>query len=190
MIAIPKNHTTPEARPAWHDRFMALVPAIKEQARVAFRHLRPEARSEAIQEVVVNACVAFRCLFELGKADLAYPTPLALYAIKQYREGRRTGTKSNCKDISSSYCQKKKGVGVGRLDRYDRLEQQWIEVLVEDRRSGPAEIVQAKLDIGDWMASLSHRRRKIAKVLAIGETTKETARKFQVSEGRISQVRR
>ena len=169
---------------------MALVPAIEQQARVAFRHLRPERRAEAIAEVVANACDAFVRLVELGKTDIAYPTPLAMYGVMQYREGRRTGTKSNVKDVSSPYAQNKKRFGVGQLDRYDRLEEKWLEILIEDKRSGPAEIVQAKLDISDWMASLTRRCRKIANVLATGETTEAAAKKFHVSAGRISQVRK
>ena len=190
MIVVVQDHDHAALDPVHVDQFLQMIPAIKRQARLAFRDLDPEGKEEAIADVVANAFVAFYRLAQLGKTDIAYPTPLAMYGVKQYREGRRTGTKSNCKDISSSYCQKKKRFGVGRLDRFDKQDQHWIEILLEDKRSGPAEIVQAKLDIGDWMVSLSRRRRKIAVTLATGESTKAAARKFRVSAGRISQVRK
>ena len=38
--------------PAWHTRFLAMLPAIEAHARVAFRHLTPEAREDAVQETI------------------------------------------------------------------------------------------------------------------------------------------
>ena len=190
MIAPIRRPKTDIHHQTSHEEFLAMVPAIRRQAALAFRDLDLEGKEEAIADVVANAFVAYERLAQLGKTDIAYPTPLAMYGVKQYREGRRVGTRSNVKDVSSRYAQQKKRFGVGRLDRYDKQEQQWIEVLVEDKRFGPAEIVQAKLDIGDWMASLSRRRRKIATTLATGETTQTAARKFKVTASRISQVRK
>jgi hypothetical protein len=48
-----------------------MLPVIVSHARFAFKHLRPEARSEAIQEVVANCCRAYVRLAELDKLSLA-----------------------------------------------------------------------------------------------------------------------
>ena len=84
-----------KARPspslAWHRAFMALLPRICYYARFAFRGLDPEAKQEAIQSVVAGALNAYVRLVQLGKADIAYATPLAMYAIRQYCDGRRLG---------------------------------------------------------------------------------------------------
>ncbi len=40
-------------------------------------------------------------LVRRGKAGLAYPTPLADYAIRQVRAGRRVGCRQNAQDIMS-----------------------------------------------------------------------------------------
>ena len=48
-----------------------MMPAIKAHAKIAFRHLGPEAREEAVQETLCNACCAFARLVEFGKTDLA-----------------------------------------------------------------------------------------------------------------------
>ena len=98
------------AAPEWHATFLRMLPAIRQHARIAFRHLRAEAREEAIQGVVCNACAAIARLAELGKLDLAYPTVLARYGVAQVKDGRMTGGHLNCKDISSPYCQRLKGV--------------------------------------------------------------------------------
>src|SRR5664279_5096951 len=112
-----------------------MLPAIVTHARISFRRLNPEARQDAVQEVVCNACRAVARLAELGKLDLAYPTVLARYAVAQVRDGRRVGCKLNVRDVSSQYCQRKKGVVVERLDHFDKEENTWSEAVVQDTRS-------------------------------------------------------
>jgi hypothetical protein len=88
------------------------------------------------------------------------------------------------------YAQQRKGFKVERLDQFERKNNGWMEVLVEDRRSGPAEIAASRMDFAAWIRSLPKQDRKIAVTLAAGETTGATAKQFGVSPSRISQVRR
>jgi FixJ family two-component response regulator len=76
-----------------------------------------------------------------------------------------------------------------RLDRFNRRKGQWREVLVEDRRSSPAEIAATRLDFADWLKTLPTRDRQIAETLAIGETTGRVARMFRISAARVSRLR-
>jgi hypothetical protein len=158
-------------------RFVSLLPQIQEQARFAFRDEPREHRQELIAEVIANAFVALVRLVERGLSDMIYPTPLAQYAIKQVRSGRRVGCKMNVHDVSSEYAQRAKHFAVERLDRYDERKREWKEVLVEDRKAGPADTAAARIDIGDWFESLPQHTRNIAETLAGGETTKTTAKK-------------
>ncbi len=190
MIAHAQPHTGEHSVPEWHERFLEMLPAIERHARIAFHRLDPEAKAEAVQEVTANAIVAFARLVELGKADLGYPTPLVEHGIAQFRAGRRVGSKLNVNDVTSVRCQVMKGVRVGRLDHFDEEDQEWKEVLIEDRRAGPAETACCRIDFADWLRTLSRRYRRIATTLATGETTKRVARRFRVSPGRISQIRR
>jgi len=171
-------------------KFEELLPSITDQARYAFRNQNADEREELVAEVVANAYVAFQRLEERGKADLAYASPLAQFGIKQVRVGRRVGTKMNVRDISSDYCQLANLLTVDRLDEYDPLSGSWREVVIEDRRSGPADIAAMRVDFGDWLRKLPRQLRSIAKFLATGETTGATARRFNVSSARISQLRR
>ncbi len=82
---------SPAPRPHWHKAFHALLPAILKHAKFAFASLKPEARAEAVQEVVANACQAYARLVELGKTDIAYATALARYGVKQTRDHRKVG---------------------------------------------------------------------------------------------------
>ena len=167
-----------------------MMPAIAKYACRAFHHLDAEARAEAIQEIMVNAMLAYCRLHQRGKVDLAYPSVLARYAVAQFRDGRRVGEKMNCRDVLSPYARRLKGIQVESLHRSDREREPWREVLVEDKHAGPAETAAARIDFAEWFASLTPRDRKIAKVLTQGSSTKDVARRFRVSPGRISQKRR
>jgi hypothetical protein len=167
-----------------------LLPQIIVRAKIAFRHLKPEARAEMVQEVVCNALQAFSRLVKLKKTSIAYAAPLATFGIKQARDGRKVGGHLNCLDVSSSYCQRLKDIILDRLDHFDPAENVWEEILVEDRRAGPAEIASTRIDFNDWLASLNRRDRRVAEFLAQGESTRAAARKFKVSDGRISQLRK
>jgi RNA polymerase sigma factor (sigma-70 family) len=190
MIRIASKPRAPQPTPAWHADFLAMLPMIRRRAQRAFRHLKPEARDDAIQEVLASALVAFVRLVESGKAHLAYASPLTAYGICRFRAGRTVGSRLNVCDVTSRYCQVIKGVRVERLDHFDTGEEEWKEILVEDRHAGPAETAAARIDIGNWLAGLPRRQRRIAELLATGESTSEAAEKFRVSRGRVSQIRR
>ena len=149
-----------------------------------------EARAEAVQNVICNTWAALVALAKRGKLDLAYPTVLARYGIKQTRDHRIVGGHLAIKDVLSKYCQQKKGVVVERLDKFDEDENQWGEAIVEDKTSGPADIARVRLDFDAWLKQLPRRNRRLAEFLALGNRTKDAAQKFRMSEGRISQVRR
>jgi hypothetical protein len=163
-----------------HDKFLAILPAIRTQAKLAFRGVAPEAKEEFVAEVVANAFCAYQRLVERGKEDVAHPTPLAWYAIKQVRSGRRVGIKLNVRDVMSP---------ANRRVVVQHFEGEWQEALVEDRNAGPAEIAASRIDMADWLKSLGRGKRRIAKSLARGETTSTVARMFGLTAGRISQLR-
>ena len=187
MIAHAKPSRSEKSLSAWHEKFLAMMSIIRTGA---FRHLGPEAREEAVQAVLYNTCAAYARLVELGKADLAYPTVLARYGVAQVKDGRRLGGHLNCKDVSSEYCQRAKGLSLERLDKYDSKEDVWQKAIIEDRHAGPAEVAATRIDFSAWLGLLPRRLRKIATFLASGETTTAAAKRFRVSQGRISQIRR
>jgi hypothetical protein len=172
------------------DRFLEMLPQIRLQARHAFRNQLPSRRQELIGEVVANCWVAYIRLIERGLHDVIYPSPLARFAVKQVRDGRRVGTRLNVLDVSSKHCQRAKGFKMERLDVLNDSGNAWREIVVEDKRSGPDLIAATRIDFGAWLKSLPRMKRQIAKFLATGETTSATARRFRVSRGRVSQLRR
>jgi hypothetical protein len=175
---------------AWHAGFLAMLPAIRRHLRIAFRGLDPEARAEAVQEGICNAMIAYVRLHERGKLDRAYPSPLAIYAARQVRDGRKVGGNLNIKDVSSAYCRRLKHVTLERLDKWDRNEEEWLEIIVEDRKATPADVVRVRLDFAAWLKTLPRRDRKVALDLARGNRTGEVAHRYDLSDGRISQLRK
>ena len=132
------------------------------RVRVAFRHLDAEGREEAVQEVTAYAVIAFKELWDRGKAELAYPSVLALYGIKRVKIGRMTATPLNCKDVSSTYCQLQKNVTLERLDRFDKYEGVWLEAVVEDHHAPVVEQVWFRIDFPAWLSGFPDRDRQIA----------------------------
>jgi len=189
MIAFAKRPKPRIKAPTWHAAFLKMLPKIQRHAWIAFRGLPPEARQELVEEAVANAFVAYARLVERGKEHLARPSPLARFAVSQVRVGRRVGGHLCVRDVLSGYAQFSKGFSVGRLDHFGEEENGWQEIILEDRRAGPAEIAATRIDFASWLRLLPPRRRKIALTLATGETTREAALKFGVTAGRISQLR-
>jgi hypothetical protein len=187
LISIPAH---PACQAAWHATFVDMLPTIVAQARFAFRQLNLEAREEAVQEVVCNACQAFARLEAMGKQAIAYPTPLARYGIVQARQGRKVGSRLSIRDVMSVYCQRRKGISVERLSGAGRSAG-WRDAVVQDTRNSPVpDIVSFRVDFAAWLSGLPRRDRRIAKALAMGDRTSEVSARFHVSAARVSQLRR
>ena len=89
MIALLKPDLIDGQQELVPDRFLKLLPQIRRQASIAFRHHRAEARQELIEEVIARAYCAWFRLVQLGKEAVAYATPLAnLPSAGSVRGGR------------------------------------------------------------------------------------------------------
>ena len=170
-----------------NDLFERFIPAIKRHARMAFRNFRPQDRVEAVAEVVANAFAAFRRLAERGKLDVAYPSPLARFAVAQVRSGRRVGRKLDSHDVFSFVVQRQQGFTVASLETGDPGV--WREALVDNTVTPVADAAAFRLDFLAWLGSLRQRDRELIKFLSLGNTPRETARQFRLSQARISQLR-
>ncbi len=185
-----KRSTRISSPPDWHADFLKMLPKIADHASFSFRHLNGDSRDEMIQEVVANACTAYARLVEQGRADAATWSSLARFAIRQVRDGRKVGSGLNIRDVCSHHCQIRKGVHVQNLSRWDEQEQEWTEMVIEDRHATPADVAAFRVDFRQFLKSLSRRNRKLALQLAKGHATSWVACQFKISAGRVSQLRR
>ncbi len=63
--------------------------------------------------------------------------------------------------------------------------------MVQDTRNSPVpDIVAFRCDFADWLKRLRRRDQRIAKSLALGHRTGDVAKRFNVCDGRVSQLRR
>ena len=187
MIASIK-YPTDQSHASVHDKFLMMLPLIRQQAQLAFRKALPELKDELVAEVVANAYATFSRLVQRGKADLAYATPLAQFAIRQVCAGRRVGGTPGTRDLMSVAGSVRHGLKREPMYRWVRATREWRELLIEDKTAGPAETAAARIDFANWMRRLPPRARAVATVLAKGESGCEAAERFGVSPCRISQL--
>lgn len=174
----------------WQKDFLRMLPQIECHARFAFRDRKGEAREEAVQETICNACVVYARMAQQGRTGAATWSSLVTYAIRQVRDGRRVGGSLNVRDVTSDHCRLRKRVKVQPLCRWDEPNQEWRELLVEDKTCTPAELAASRIDVPAFFETLGPKKRRIAEALATGESTRKVAKRFGVSPGRISQLRR
>jgi hypothetical protein len=189
MIAIARPEAPKHSDRAWQAKFETMLPMIERKAARAFRKVRREVREDLVAEVIANVFCALARLVERGCESKAFVTPLTDFAIKQVRAGRRVAGSPSCRDVMSWLRRADSDRPIWRLFRHSQKSNGWHEMLVEDRRCGPAEVAAMRIDFGHWLKILSKHDRRIATQLATGETTSRVAKKFGLSAGRISQLR-
>jgi RNA polymerase sigma factor (sigma-70 family) len=167
--------------------FLSMLPNICSVAQHAFRRLQPEAREEAVQEVVAHAFAAFTRLMQQGRQHLAFGSVLGRYAVTQYLAGRRTGSRLNSGDVMAPG---QRRCHVESLDEFDPHEDEWRAAMVEDTRTPVPDQASFRIDFPDWLSVLGGRERAVAQSLAAGYTTAEVAEQHGISPSRVSQLRR
>jgi hypothetical protein len=162
--------------------FETRLPEIECLAGSHFRHLDPDAREEAVQNSVVLAYRYWLRLVEVGKSGEDCFKAAIWWATKHTKQGRKGG---GCGKVKAKcvldYARRRKG-GVAIQGGVD------LNYFVGPAASTP-DAVSFRLDVPVFLGTLPERDRRIAMTLADGHGTTETARKFGVSPGAISQAR-
>ncbi len=112
------------------------------------------------------------------------------YAMLQIRRGRVAGCRLNGLDVMSRYAQIGHGFKVVPLENHDPDDDSWVNDAVESRNTSVLDQIAIRMDFRSWLESLGRRTRRIAVDLAKGFRTSEVSRKYGVTPGRISQLRR
>ena len=180
--------TSPE--PSWQEKFLAILPAIERQATFALRHLSGEALEDAVAEVVANCTCAFRRLHEKGRLHVAFASALVRFAVAQFHDGRRVGSRQNSHDVYDLLARREGRYRLCSLNAAHQHGAVWAEAVIDNRRSPVPEQVSFRIDFPEWLAEQGTRKREIAERLSLGCSTSEVASEFEVSRARISQLRR
>ena len=83
MIAPVQTNRPQIVGPQHQEQFLGMLPQIRSQACRAFRRFQRELREDLIQEVIASSYCAYVSLVRRGRANAAYATPLANFAIRQ-----------------------------------------------------------------------------------------------------------
>jgi len=188
-----------------HDSFLALLPKLQSHATIYFRDVRcPGRKEDAVQECVALAWKWHRRLHERGRNVNHFPTVFAMLVAKAVRCGRRLCGQEKAKDVLSPRAQWRGGFKVASLPSSTRTDfdtlyaiprgqqiQDAFEERLQDNAITPVPDQAAfRVDFPSWLRTLTARERRIIRAMICNERTKDLSRRFKVSRGRISQLRR
>jgi len=191
--------------PAAQAKFLTLLPRIENHARIHFRDIEcADTKADRVAECAALGWKWYVRLHERGKDVGEFPMVFVFYIARAVRSGRRAVGHEKANDVMSPVAQHKHGLRVERLacstctnreslygdPTGQRREDAYEERLSDNSITPPDEQAMFRIDFGNWLQTLSGREQTIVEVLSRDESTGETARRFGVSPGRISQMRK
>lgn len=125
-----------------------------------------------------------------AKARKGTPGTVAHNACRKVLDGRGLGTGESARSIDHpNPVRQKDGVRGKSVCRMTRRGSFYLQHFAREGEN-PAEIAAFEIDFADWRTRLSKRKREMVRAFLEGLTTREAAKFFKVSPGRISQIRR
>jgi len=187
--AVPSSLPTPEALQAG---FLGLLPRIERHARVVFRDVHcVHNKDEWIAETIALAWSWYCQLLRQGKEAVVFPSVLASYAARCVRRGRRLCGQEKLHEVLSTAAQRHHGYAVERLPDVETLTTSpYQEALADNTQSPVPDQAAFRIDFATWLRRLSQRERDLIADMARSERTRDLARRYGLSPGRISQLRR
>jgi hypothetical protein len=183
--------------------FLRILPRIRTHARVWSRHVAcPGLREDFVCEAVALAWRSFLRLAERGRDATQFASALASLAVRAVRSGRRLCGQEKSRDALSPAAQRRRGFRVEELlppaarerprgEPSGQRRQDALEERLRDNTQMPViDQVAFRCDFPAWLATLTARNRQVLDELMAGEGTGDVARKFSLSPGRVSQLRR
>jgi hypothetical protein len=176
-----------------HAAFLLLLPRIETHARISFRHVRcPGRRDDLVAEAVAIGWKWYLRAVGAGKDPADFTATFASLAASHARSGRRLCGSERAKDALSRTAQRLHNFAVQSLPAVETGVDgnEAIDALKDNTRTPPPEQAAFRIDFPLWLASLQKCKRLLAEDLMRGERTQEAASKHNVSQARVSQIRR
>jgi hypothetical protein len=187
-----------------HARFLELLPAVERHGQIYFRHLGPDRKADAIQEMRALAWKSFLRLHERGRDPADFVTSFTTLLARAVNSGRRLAGMAKAKDVMNPATQRRRGFQVEPLPSSTRTSHERLyaspvgqalldafEERLRDNTVTPvADQVQFRIDWPAWLATLTGRERRIIRAMSRNERTLDLSREFELSPSRISQLRR
>jgi len=133
----------------------------------------------------------YRRLRQRGKDVARFVSTLASYAARAVKSGRRLCGQEKANDVLSPRAQRRYGFQVeGLPEDHNRLREPLLDALHDNTQTPVPDQVVFRVDFPEWRNSRSKRDRRLMDELLVGERTQDVSRKFGLSAGRVSQLRR
>jgi hypothetical protein len=184
--------------------FLTILPQIERHARIYFRDVRCTTKKQDLIAETVALCWAWYCrLMQKGKDAANFSSILARYAARAAQCGRRLAGQETVNDVLSFVAQKRHGFKVASLPVSTRTSFEkvysavrgqedidgWEERLRDNTLTPVPDQASFRLAYPHFVRSLGQRDRRMAHFLSLGNSVMETARRFKLSPGRITQLR-
>ena len=178
------NTNTATAPVSFDSLLEKMLPRFRYFAKRVLR-LKSDNYDDAVQDMTAIAFDLYRSLVRRGKP--AYYSPIMRFAVKYYRIGRRC-MGANTVDVLSERTQILERCTVSPLSTFVNPDES--EFMQDRRQPDIAEEVHWKVDYETWLQKQMPKDREIIRLLAMGETISNTARKVGVSHSSICQYRK
>ena len=187
-----------------HSRFLDILPRIELHGRIYFRHLNPDRKADAIQEMCSLAWKWFLRLDEQGKDPADFLMSFTTFLARSVNSGRRLVGMAKSKDVMNPITQRHQGFKVESLPHFTRtsfdhlysspkgqeLRDALEERLCDNTITPIIDQVQFRIDFPAWLKTLTGRERRMICGMARNERTLDLSKQFDLSPSRISQMRR
>src|SRR5262249_6180331 len=112
-----------------------------------------------------------------------FPSMLANFAARQTSVGRKVGKQMNANDVFTAARDNK--ISLEHLEEMNSLD----EALAENSATPVPDQVAFRLDFPACLKTQTSRNRNIVRMLGCGYRAMEVGHRFQLSQGRITQLR-
>jgi hypothetical protein len=192
IVSVIASDTPAPATEDLQAAFLGIAPRIVLHGEVVFRRVRcPHRKEEYLAEMTA---LCWRWLVRLarqGKDATQFVSALATFAARQVWSGRRLCGQEKSKDAMSGRAQRRHRFSVSDLPQQSTLNGNPLEEALRDTtQSTPDELAAFRVDFPQWLDRLGERNRSLALDMALGNRTDELAESYQISRGRVSQLRR
>ena len=196
--------SVPSAVDSLGARFLMMLPRVELHARIYFRFLPHDRKEEAVAETVALAWRWFVTLVERGKDATQFVSALASFAARAVLSGRRLCGQLPAKDVLSEVAQRRHGFTVQALPQTTRHPFEEVYASVQGQRhidalddmlrdntiTPPPDQAAFRIDFAAWRRTRTERDRRLMADLMLGERTSHVSRKYGITAGRVSQLRR
>ena len=187
-----------------HTKFLTLLPRIERHGRIYFRHVPKYMKDEVLQEMRALAWLWFRRLAQRGKDVAEFLSTFSDFLVRAVNNGRRVHGNERAKDAMNVMTQRRRGFRVEPLPMNLQASHESLYSTVHGQRDHDAfeerlcdntltpvpEQAAFRIDWPAWVRTRTDRDRRIIEELMTGERTFDVSRKYGLSPGRVSQMRR